>query len=93
MRSQLIKIKQYGAKSREITPYLPKWHDVNQNYGNPTFLKIIKLTLVYQDIEKWSNIVRTQLTKSTKMNSEIYWNWPKWRKGKVKGYIRGVGIS
>ena len=30
-----------------------------KNYGNPKFLKIIKLTLVYQNIEKWSNIVRT----------------------------------
>ena len=58
-RSQLIKIKQYGAKSREITPYQPKWHEVNQNCGNQKFLKIIKFTLVYQNIEKWTDIVRT----------------------------------
>ena len=30
-----------------------------KNCGNPKFLKIIKLTLVYQNIEKWPNIART----------------------------------
>ena len=43
-----------------------------KNCGNPKFLKIIKLILVYQNIEKWPNIARTKLTKSTKMNSENY---------------------
>ena len=56
------KTKQDGAKSREITPNQPKWNEVNKNSGNPIWLKllkIIKLTQVYQNIEKWTNIART----------------------------------
>ena len=43
MRTQLIKIKQDGAKSREITPNQPKWIEVHQGCENPIDLNWSKL--------------------------------------------------